>query len=195
MTTTVHFYGDSYVAGFGDPTGLGWVGRVSAQAHEQGTPFRAVNHGVPGATGVAVVEQWLRATEDPRNRELPDTKVVFSFGTNDVIATLRPGETVDALQSALERAKAIAVPALVVGPPPTRGMIELDLAVGSLSRLFGARCERLGVPFIDTYQHLLPDSAWDVEAAGGDGAHPQAEGYAEFAELVSSHGLLHWIVR
>ena len=42
MTTTVHFYGDSYVAGFGDPTGLGWVGRV-AQAHEQGTPFRAVN--------------------------------------------------------------------------------------------------------------------------------------------------------
>ena len=192
---TVHFYGDSFVAGFGDPTGLGWVGRVSAQAHEHGTPFRAVNHGVPGATGVAIVEQWLRATADPRNRELPDTKVVFSFGTNDVIAGLSPGETVGALQSALDRANQISVPALLVGPPPSRGMAELDAEVRTLSRLFGATCEHRGVPFIDTYEHLLPDSAWDVEAAASDGAHPQAEGYAELAELVATHGLLSWIIR
>jgi lysophospholipase L1-like esterase len=192
---TVHFFGDSFVAGFGDPTGLGWVGRVSAMAAEQDTPFRAVNHGVPGATGIAVVEQWLRMTEDSRNRELPGTKVVFSFGTNDVIAGLIPGETVDALKSALARAKEISVPALFVGPPPSRGLAEVDTAVATLSRLFGANCDRLGVPFIDTYEHLLPNSAWDLEAADGDGAHPQSAGYAELADLVATHGLLRWIVR
>lgn len=195
MTKTVHFYGDSFVAGKGDPEGLGWVGRVSASAHAQGTPFRAVNHGVPGATGVAIVEQWLRATGDPRNRALTDTKVVFSFGTNDVVTELPPTETVEFLKKALERAKQISIPAHVVGPPPSRGDAELDTAVAGLSQLLGATCEHLGVPFIDTYEHLPPNSTWDVEAAAGDGAHPQAGGYAELAELVSSHGLLHWIVR
>jgi lysophospholipase L1-like esterase len=195
VVKTVHFFGDSFVAGFGDPAGLGWVGRVAEAAQQADTPFRAVNHGVPGATGVAIVEQWLRMTDDPRNRELPETKVVFSFGTNDVIAGLLPGETVKALQAALDRAKEIAVPALFVGPPPSRGLAEVDDQVAALSRLFGATCDRRGVPFIDTHEHLPPNSAWDLEAAASDGAHPQAAGYSELAELLASHGLLHWIVR
>src|SRR5262245_55049247 len=93
LTATVHFFGDSFVAGFGDPSGLGWVGRVSAHAVEERTPFRAVNHGVPGATSRECVARWLRATDDPRNAQLPDTKVVFSFGTNDVIVGLTAEES------------------------------------------------------------------------------------------------------
>src|SRR5262249_19732759 len=50
MSTTTDlrtcFIGDSYVAGAGDDTGLGWVGRVTARARADGYDLTAYNLGV-----------------------------------------------------------------------------------------------------------------------------------------------------
>lgn len=192
---TVHFYGDSFVAGFGDPTGLGWVGRIATLAKDEGTPFRAVNHGVPGATSVAIAEQWLRATDDPRNRGLPDTKVVFSFGTNDAVLGAPAQQPLESLRSVLDRAEEIGVPAFVVGPPPIGDMPEQDALLAETSRKFAITCTHRSVPFIETHEHLRGDSVWSGEAAAADGSHPQADGYAELAELLCTHGLQHWLAR
>jgi hypothetical protein len=35
----VLFFGDSHTVGVGDPSGLGWVGRVVAASHAAGTPL------------------------------------------------------------------------------------------------------------------------------------------------------------
>jgi lysophospholipase L1-like esterase len=190
---TAHFYGDSFVAGFGDPTGLGWVGRVATRAKEQGQPFRAVNHGVPGATSVDVVARWLAATADPRNAGLPDTKAVFSFGTNDVIAGVSAEQSLDAVAAALDRADEIGIPAFVIGPPPVGDLPAADAELEGLSSAFEAICSARGVPFVGTHRLLSGEPAWREETQRGDGSHPQATGYAVLADFLVASGLLEWI--
>jgi len=48
------FFGDSFVAGVGDPTGLGWAGRVAAASHDASRPITAYNLGVRGDTSADV---------------------------------------------------------------------------------------------------------------------------------------------
>jgi lysophospholipase L1-like esterase len=40
-TAEIHvlFFGDSHTVGVGDPSGLGWVGRVVAATHAEGIPL------------------------------------------------------------------------------------------------------------------------------------------------------------
>ncbi|MGH2907069.1 MAG: GDSL-type esterase/lipase family protein [Solirubrobacterales bacterium] len=191
--TTVHFFGDSFVAGFGDPGGRGWVGRVAERAAADGRSFRAVNHGVPGATSAETVARWLRATDDPRNAGLADTKVVFSFGTNDVIVGMNAEESLAALRAALERAAAIDVPAFVIGPPPVGDLPAADARLRELSSRFAAACGVQNVEFVPTHAELAGEARWTGETAAGDGSHPQSGGYTALAELLIEGGLIDWI--
>jgi len=77
----VLFFGDSFVAGVGDPTGLGWVGRVVAASHAAGAAMTAYNLGVRGETSVEVAVRW-RAESRPRMVADAGYGVVFSFGVN-----------------------------------------------------------------------------------------------------------------
>jgi acyl-CoA thioesterase-1 len=170
-----HFFGDSFVAGYLDPAGLGWVGRLAERA--PGVDF--ANHGVPGATSEACVQQWLNTPIDPERNEM----VVFSFGTNDMIYGVPFENSLAALTSALDRAAELSVPAYVVGPPDAPG----------ISDAYAGICAAREIPFFETVEPLGPGSVWRAEANAGDGSHPGDGGYAELAELLDRAGLTDWL--
>lgn len=185
MKARVHFYGDSFTAGEGDPEGLGWVGRLAAGMSK----FEFVNHGVPGAPSSFIVKQWLAAELDPATREL----VVFCFGTNDALLGINEDHTLLMLENALERSELHGVPAFVIGPPPIGDDSEQDQTLANLSSMMEMTVTMHGFPFIPTYEALGPGSIWRAEAGAADGTHPGAGGYAELAELLRTGGLTAWM--
>jgi acyl-CoA thioesterase-1 len=175
----VLFFGDSHVVGVGDPTGLGWVGRVVAASFAAGTPLTAYNLGVRGETSVQVASRWRQET---RARLLPsaDTRLVVSFGANDT--TIEGGQerveradSLGALEAILGRAGVLGLRALVVGPAPVDDA-EQNRRIQDLSMSFGAACAERGIPFVGVIDALLGSDLWCQEVARGDGAHPGAGG-------------------
>ncbi|HEY1540058.1 MAG TPA: GDSL-type esterase/lipase family protein [Solirubrobacteraceae bacterium] len=190
------FFGDSFVAGTGDPEGRGWVGRVAAATWAAGLPMLAYPLGVRRETSVQVAERW-RAEAAPRLLEGADCRVVFSFGTND--ATLEgggprvaPGVSVATLGRVLDEAAQRRLPAFVVGPA-TSCDDEQDARIAVLSRSLAQVCAVRGVPFVAVTDALAASAAWRDEAAAGDGVHPGACGYAALARLVLAGGWLDWL--
>ncbi|MBJ7353549.1 MAG: hypothetical protein JHC98_01880 [Thermoleophilaceae bacterium] len=177
MNPRAHFFGDSFVAGYLDPTGLGWVGRIAE--HCDGIAF--ANHGVPGATSEACVRQWFNTGIDPQRNET----VVFSFGTNDLIYGVPTENSLAALVRGLDRAAELQVPAYVVGPPDAPGLADAYAGI----------CAARDIPFFDTVIPLGAGSIWRAEADAGDGSHPGAGGYAELAELLERAGLVQWLTK
>jgi hypothetical protein len=76
------FFGDSLVAGVGDPSGRGWVGRVVAASFGGGLPFTAYNLGVRRETSEQVAARW-HSEALPRLLPEADVRIVVSFGAND----------------------------------------------------------------------------------------------------------------
>jgi acyl-CoA thioesterase-1 len=192
----VLFFGDSFVAGVGDPTGRGWVGRVVAASFHAGLPLVAYNLGIRRETSRDVAARWLREAR-PRMQAPAGYGVVFGFGVNDTTEEdgrlrVEPGEGIEALAAMLEGAARLALPALVVGPPPA-GEPAQDVRVRALSARFAAVAAARAVPFVDVHGALCANAAWSAEAAAGDGSHPAAEGYAALARLVLAGGWLEWL--
>jgi hypothetical protein len=52
------FIGDSLVNGVGDPTGLGWVGRVATAARRRGHDITAYNLGIRRDTSGDIAVRW-----------------------------------------------------------------------------------------------------------------------------------------
>jgi lysophospholipase L1-like esterase len=76
------FLGDSFIAGTGDPTYLGWTARACAAMT---SPHYSVSHynlGIRGNTSEQIEVRWL-AEATKRFPNHSDNRVVFSFGTND----------------------------------------------------------------------------------------------------------------
>src|SRR5690606_18564817 len=120
--TRICFVGDSFVAGAGDRSALGWTGRLVADAHACGHPVTAYNLGVRGQTSTQIRARWL-AESLPRFPDDVDARVVFSLGVNDT--TIENGRTrvaaadsVANLTALLAEAADRGWPALVVAPPP-----------------------------------------------------------------------------
>jgi acyl-CoA thioesterase-1 len=76
------FFGESFVNGYGDPDGFGWVGRLCNGAREAGHDLTVYNCGIRGATSDVIHATWLREAE-PRLSPVPDAAIVFSYGLND----------------------------------------------------------------------------------------------------------------
>lgn len=192
----VLFFGDSFVAGVGDPTGRGWVGRVVAASFDAGLPLVAYNLGVRRETSVEVAARWLCEAR-PRMRADARYGVVFGFGVNDTTAEhgrprVDPAVTADALGRVLDEAAELGPAALVVGPPPV-GEPAQDRRIRGLSAAFERVAAAREVPFVDVFGTLCANAAWTAEAAAGDGAHPAAGGYAALARLVLARGWLGWL--
>jgi acyl-CoA thioesterase I len=177
------FFGDSFVAGVGDPAGLGWVGRLARALHAEGTPLTVYNLGVRGNTSADVLARFdseLRA----RLRPGTDTRVVVSFGVNDTmldggVPRVAPAESVANLEEIIGRTR---LPLLVVGPPPIADD-EHAARIADLSGRYRELCARQAVPFAEVHPALL-DSPWIAEARLSDGAHPAEAGYQALADLV-----------
>lgn len=175
----VAFVGDSFVEGYGDPTGLGWVGRLSERARADGLALAAINLGVRGDTSADVLARWYRQCA----AAAPDV-VVFAFGANDLLrfagpVARRSERTIEHLAMMLARCSDVGWQAVVVGPPP---LTLLDVAaLGDRLRRF---CADAGTPFVDAHDALADCPIWTSEVARGDGAHPGAAGYAAYADVI-----------
>ena len=188
----VLFFGDSFIAGTGDPTGLGWVGRVVAASYADGVALTAYVLGVRGQSSVQVAKRW-RAEAQPRIDPACDCRAVFSFGTNDSgTAAITPERSVQTLATVLDGAGALGLRTFVVGPPPV-GDGQRDDRVAALSESFADVAAARGVPFVSVIEPLRASRSWTREAAAGDGAHPAAGGYSALARLVLAAGFVGWL--
>lgn len=185
-------FGDSFVAGIGDPAGRGWVGRAVAHAVAQGVPARAVNLGVGGATSRDVLGWWLPRTL-PQLAGDVDPRLVVSFGANDAIdGRIAPDVSAGALGSILDAASQRRLRVFVVGPGPV-GETTDDARVLDLDDRFAALCLGRDVPYVPVARALRADATWTAEARRGDGAHPAAGGYDVLTDLVLAGGFVAWL--
>jgi acyl-CoA thioesterase I len=115
------FIGDSLVNGTGDPTFLGWVGRVAASTRRRGHDLTAYNLGIRRDTSADIAARW----QEEAARRLPaegDGRLVFSFGGNDCLE--ENGAPRVAADRSLAHARAILslahqrYPTLLLGPAP-----------------------------------------------------------------------------
>lgn len=186
MDLRIAFFGDSFVNGFGDPEGLGWVGRVCAAAGARGHVLTCYNAGIRRNTSADVRERW----RDEALRRLPSEHpraLVFSFGVNDCLIDggrrlLEAITTVANARQILADAKTLA-PTLMVGPPPI-AYADVNARVAVLIPELQATCRALSVPFLDIFGALQSSAAWMDEASANDGAHPGRSGYQALAALV-----------
>lgn len=192
----VLFFGDSHVVGVGDPTGLGWVGRVVAGAAASDLPVTAYNLGVRGDTSVHVAARW-RGEAEARLLSGARTGIVLAFGVNDT--TIEDGErrvaaerSLGALSRILDEAATIGLPVLVLGPAPIDNPAQ-NHRIEELSASLSEACIEWGTPFIASFGSLLASQIWMEQVAADDGAHPSSEGYSVLAEIVLAGGFLDWL--
>jgi lysophospholipase L1-like esterase len=189
------FFGDSFTAGAGDPTALGWVGRVAAACQ----PLTAYNLGVRGETSVQVAARW-QGEAWPRLRADVPHGVVFAVGANDACGDptdadpprVDPGHSAATLADLLEAAALMRLPAFVVGPIPV-GNPNADERVLELDAAYARLCDGRGIGYAPVAPALAADPTWRAEAHAGDGAHPAAAGYARLTELVLAGGFRAWL--
>ncbi|HEY9236427.1 MULTISPECIES: GDSL-type esterase/lipase family protein [Phenylobacterium] len=178
-------FGDSLVAGAGDPDHLGWVGRAVAGRRA----ITLYNMGVRRETSADIATRW-RAEALPRMADDEPMRIVFSFGANDChpvggAPRLGQAESLKNAQAMLSAA-AVLCPVLLVGPPPMADP-GVSARLEGLNENLKMLASRLKVPFIDVFQPLMADGLWRAEAIAWDGAHPGAGGYQRMADLVSAH--------
>jgi lysophospholipase L1-like esterase len=194
----VLFFGDSFTAGAGDPTGLGWVGRAVAASHDAGLPITGYNLGVRGDTSTAVAvrfEAELRA-----RTQNPDASygVVLAFGANDMIIAANrlrvpPAPSVRTLNRLIDLSRQGGHGVFVVGPSPV-GERDEDERIAELSNQYAHVATHRAIPFVETARRLgAKDGVWRREAAANDGSHPGAGGYAALAEIVLAGGWTAWV--
>lgn len=195
----VLFFGDSFVAGAGDPTGLGWVGRVVAASYEAGLPLTPYTLGVRGDTSAEVAARYEAEAAARTQNPTASYGVVIAFGANDMTEVdkrlrVAPGVAVRTLNGLLDLVEASGRSPFVVGPPPV-GDREQDERIAELSNQFAHVATHRAIPFVATTAKLAAHDGWRREAAANDGSHPGADGYAALADLVLTGGWIAWLER
>jgi acyl-CoA thioesterase-1 len=191
------FFGDSFVNGTGDDSGLGWVGRIVAHARQRGADITAYNLGVRRETSEDIEARWL-AEARPRFPPGFPHRLLFSFGANDCTPSgggprVPPGQAIAAASRILGRAAQMA-PTIVVGPIPVLDDPTTDRRIAELGAAQERLCRELGIPFFAVQSFLESCAPWRREAAAGDGSHPNSEGYAALARFLLERQALHaWL--
>ncbi|MCK0092159.1 G-D-S-L family lipolytic protein [Rhodococcus sp. HNM0563] len=181
-------FGDSFVAGVGDPAFRGWVGRVAELAlRELSVDLTVYNLGVRRDTSSDVRARWQGEALARFPREC-DNRVIVLFGVNDTTLQdgalrVEPAESESNLAAILDDAASHGWPTLVVGPPPIADG-QQNTRTAALDERLAAVCQGRTVPYLRTFSHLAGATSWMREAEQGDGAHPSAQGYTDLAELV-----------
>ncbi|MFE4455733.1 GDSL-type esterase/lipase family protein [Nocardia tengchongensis] len=191
----VCFIGESFVAGVGDPKCLGWAGRLAARATAAGQPLTYYNLGIRRENSTELRARWEVECE----RRLPagaDCRVVISTGVNDTqFENGRPrvdsDESVANMAEILRRVRERGWQAMVVAPPPNVDDAH-NVRLEALDTRYAYVCEQADAPYLRAHQPLRENQIWMRDIAAGDGFHPGAVGYDEFAALLAPHWLL-WL--
>jgi len=178
-------FGDSLVAGVGDPDHLGWVGRALAGRRE----VTLYNLGVRRETSADVARRW-RAEAQARLTDAEPCRILLSVGVNDCTQEgggprVAPAQSLLNVRAVLTEAAKLA-PVLLVGPPPVADAGQAA-RIEALNENLGLLAARLASPFIDVFRPLAADGLWVAEARAFDGAHPGAAGYQRLADLIAAH--------
>lgn len=191
------FFGDSFVAGVGDPTGLGWVGRVTAAAWAAGMPVTTYNLGVRRDTSRDIAARW-QTEAAARHADAARIGVVFASGANDVACEdgrrrVAQADSLATLTQMLDAADRLGLATLVVGPLVVADDSGHAERAAALEAGFGAICAQRRIPLAAVVSAVSRSASWRAEALGFDGAHPGRAGYAQVAELVLDAGWLAWV--
>lgn len=188
------FIGDSIVAGSGDDECRGWVGRVGSATRRAGVDHTPYNLGIGGDTAADVLARWEREVTARLNPEI-ENRLVVQVGVNDGRDGIErdPADSERDLRAFVAGARGIGLEPLVVGPIPTRQPAESD-RIGALSERFAAACADTGASFVEVHG-ALRDNGTFLAGLGADGYHPDADGYAEIAQVVLHNGWWEWLAR
>lgn len=181
-------FGDSFVAGVGDPKALGWVGRVTARTPpSSGVELTTYPLGVRGeSTEEVVVRMPLECAA--RFARGDEHRVVVATGVADAVRQVDVNRSTTALGFGLE---SVGAPALIIGPPPV-GDADLQARLHDVDAAYATLCERRAVPYISTYQALADHEAW-AEARAADGIHPNQTGYGLLSFVILNGGWYDWL--
>ncbi|MGM7697514.1 GDSL-type esterase/lipase family protein [Microbacterium sp. A84] len=187
------FFGDSFVAGVGDSSGLGWVGRVTAAARSAGRRLTSYNLGVRRETSVQVASR-IRSEGPPRWADAEDTRLVVSFGVNDTSDVGgHPRVSVeDGLRSVRSAAQCISSERILLIGPPAVADDRQNALIEIRDGAFRVEAENLGIRFVSTFRMTMDDRMWRHQVAVGDGFHPDAGGYELLASVIEPV-LLEWL--
>ncbi len=185
MNLRACFLGDSYTAGAGDDSGLGWVGRVAAAARGEGIDLTAYNLGIRGETGPQIAAR-AAAELAPRLAAGDSHAMVFTFGSNDFSQGVTRAESLQAAADLIALAGRLNIPALVISPPVFLDEPARDLLSLALSQAMAGLCADQGAAWLDLRATAMNWRLWWDEAGAGDGYHPNARGYAALAEVVTA---------
>jgi lysophospholipase L1-like esterase len=180
------FLGESFVNGTGDSTYLGWTGRLCQGLAQQGHNVTHYNLGIRRETSTLLSKRWQTEVER-RSQMGAQLRLVFLFGTNDT--SIQNGRRRVSLMESVENTRQILstaqqrYPVLMISPPPV-AEVEQQSRMQELIAELSVVCDTLKIPYLDVFTPLLASAVWLKEVELGDGAHPNAAGYAELAGLV-----------
>ena len=181
------FIGASMTAGYGDPKGLGWVGRVVARTQHPDLDLTAYNLGVRGNTSGDVVARWA-AESHPRWRGRGERRLVVSVGAGDITSGMTMARSRLNLANVLDEATNSGIGVFVVGLTPTLDP-EVNRRIEALAEAQADVCSRRGITYVDCFRPLVSHDQWMADlAASPDRAHPGQAGYGLVAWLVLHNG-------
>jgi lysophospholipase L1-like esterase len=200
-TFRICFVGDSITVGSGDTNFLGWPGRLSVAETERGHDVTLYNMGVRGDTSEMIVPRW-RSECDVRLPDHVNGRLVLSFGLNDTAEESGVGIRVP-LEQSLANARAIIgeargwLPTLMVGPIPLIEDMQpyifpngiayhyTNARVAEVNAGIAKLCTELDVPYLNVFDALVADPAWEKSQRDCDGVHATGDGYQIIADMVA----------
>lgn len=186
------FIGDSLVAGYGDPKGLGWVSRVVARTQHPDLDLTSYNLGIRGDSSADVLARW-RAECPPRWAARTERRLVIGVGAGDVQRGITTARSRLNLANILDDAQSQGIAAFVVGTPPSADQV-FNATLEIVNEAQADVCARRGVPFVDCYKPLLGHDQWTADLdSSADGFHPGQAGYGLIAWLVLHGGWDEWM--
>ena len=185
------FIGDAYVAGYGDPKGLGWVSRVVGRTAHADVDITAYQLGVRDETSADVLARW-RIECPPRWKGHSEKRLVVAVGHHDAVSGMSTARVRLNLANILDDAAASGVAAFAVGPTPTLDA-DLNARLEIVVEAQADVCARRGVPYVDCYRPLISHEQWHSDLGATGGVYPGQAGYGLIAWLVLHGGWDQWL--